>query len=88
MTSGEPRLHLTIEDDGPGLPGESRQRALRRGARLDESKPGSGLGLSIAQRAVELHGGTLTIESVEGQGTLVAVAIPLMPQKNPAAAPA
>ena len=38
-------LRLAIEDDGPGLPTDQRQRALARGGRLDETVQGSGLGL-------------------------------------------
>ena len=41
------RLVITVEDDGPGLTDEQRQRIGKRGMRLDETKPGSGLGLSI-----------------------------------------
>ncbi|HEX3365278.1 ATP-binding protein, partial [Phenylobacterium sp.] len=41
---GPERLRLTVEDDGPGLPPERRDEVLRRGERLDENAPGSGLG--------------------------------------------
>ena len=74
--SGEPRLHLMIDDDGPGLPGESRQRALRRGARLDESKPGSGLGLSIVFELVELYGGTIGLEDAAAGGLSAQISLP------------
>ncbi len=54
---GRSWLTITVEDDGPGLPPENRAEALQRGRRLDESKPGSGLGLSIvADMAVMYHG--------------------------------
>jgi signal transduction histidine kinase len=54
---GRSWLTVTVEDDGPGLPPEKRAEALQRGRRLDESKPGSGLGLSIvADMAVMYHG--------------------------------
>ena len=43
-------LRVTIDDDGPGLAPELRAQATRRGRRLDETKPGSGLGLSIVTR--------------------------------------
>ena len=47
--SGDGRMwfDLSVMDDGPGLPDDKRNEALQRGHRLDETKPGSGLGLSI-----------------------------------------
>ena len=74
--AGESRLHLTIDDDGPGLPGKSRERALRRGARLDETKPGSGLGLSIVFELVELYGGTIRLEDAVAGGLSAQVFLP------------
>jgi len=52
---------LTIDDDGQGLSPENREAALRRGERLDESKPGSGLGLSIVVDLAGLYGGSLKL---------------------------
>jgi signal transduction histidine kinase len=71
LVSAEPeperdgRLYLLIrvDDDGPGLPAESRAEVLRRGARLDETKPGSGLGLSIVAELAQLYGGRLVLDS-------------------------
>jgi signal transduction histidine kinase len=61
------RLKVEIGDDGPGIAVEQRALALRRGGRLDEHKPGSGLGLTIAQDLATLYGGTLTLgQSVLG----------------------
>jgi signal transduction histidine kinase len=54
-------LRLTIDDDGPGLEAERRAEALRRGRRLDESKPGSGLGLSIVADLAAAYGGKLDL---------------------------
>jgi signal transduction histidine kinase len=52
------RLAITIEDNGPGLTEEQRQRIGKRGTRLDENTPGSGLGLSIvSDLAHSYHGG-------------------------------
>ncbi len=55
------RLRLTVEDDGPGLPTEARVTALKRGQRLDENTPGSGLGLSIVSELATAYGGALTL---------------------------
>ena len=53
---------ITIEDDGPGIPEEKAREALKRGRRLDETKPGSGLGLAIAADLVNEYGGRLLLE--------------------------
>ena len=55
-------LILSVDDDGPGIPEELRSAVLDRGRRLDETANGSGLGLSIVGHAVELYGGSLTLE--------------------------
>ncbi|MCE1235107.1 MAG: ATP-binding protein [Hyphomicrobiales bacterium] len=56
-----PRLLLVVEDDGPGLPPEARAKALERGRRLDETVPGSGLGLSIVVETARLYGGSFEL---------------------------
>jgi signal transduction histidine kinase len=55
------RLKIEIGDDGPGIAAEQRALALQRGGRLDERKPGSGLGLTIAMDLATLYGGSLTL---------------------------
>ncbi|MEO8813384.1 MAG: sensor histidine kinase [Caulobacteraceae bacterium] len=67
---------LTIEDDGPGLAAEQREEVLRRGARLDESAPGSGLGLSIVDELVRAYGGSMGLSRSELGGLRVVVALP------------
>jgi signal transduction histidine kinase len=57
----EASLHIVVDDDGPGLSPEERAKVSRRGQRLDESKPGSGLGLSIVIDLAALYGGNLTL---------------------------
>jgi len=70
------RLRLTIEDDGPGLPPDRRQEVLRRGARLDESAPGSGLGLSIIDELARAYGGELRLETAALGGLAVVLELP------------
>ena len=55
------QLMLTVEDDGPGLEGGARERALARGVRLDESTPGSGFGLAVVRDLAELYGGSIVL---------------------------
>jgi len=58
----EPQMLLIhVDDDGPGLTVEQRSEAVRRGVRLDETAPGSGLGLSIVADLVEMNGGGLVL---------------------------
>jgi len=54
-------LVIHVDDDGRGLPVEERAAALGRGVRLDETAPGSGLGLSIVSELAEIHSGTLEL---------------------------
>lgn len=56
---GAHRLLVCVEDDGPGIPDDKARDAMMRGRRLDETKPGSGLGLSIVADLVEEYGGTI-----------------------------
>jgi signal transduction histidine kinase len=71
-----PVLCIFFEDDGPGLPAERRQAALSRGARLDESKPGSGLGLSIVVELARVYGGTLKLDKSELGGLAAQLLLP------------
>jgi signal transduction histidine kinase len=54
-------LRILVDDDGPGLSPQQRELVARRGRRLDETKPGSGLGLSIVVELASLYGGELTL---------------------------
>jgi signal transduction histidine kinase len=58
---------ITVEDDGPGLNETELAKGVKRGQRLDESKPGSGLGLSIVADLAHLYKGRFELEpSPEG----------------------
>ncbi|TIS59772.1 MAG: histidine kinase [Mesorhizobium sp.] len=65
-------FEISIDDDGPGIPEDSAREALKRGRRLDETKPGSGLGLAIVADLVNEYGGVLALER-SGMGGLKAV---------------
>jgi signal transduction histidine kinase len=69
-------LRLLIEDDGPGLPDEARAEMLKRGRRLDETKPGSGLGLSIVSDLAALYRGSLTLEAAPIGGLRAVLDLP------------
>ena len=56
-----PTLRILVDDDGRGLSAAERAKVSRRGQRLDESKPGSGLGLSIVTDLAALYGGSLAL---------------------------
>lgn len=66
VTAHETRsgAEVVVADDGPGIPAGDRSRVLDRFVRLGPSRglPGSGLGLSLVEAVVRLHGGTLALE--------------------------
>jgi len=67
---------VEVEDDGPGLePGEIRE-ALKRGKRLDESKPGTGLGLSIVSEIASEYQGTFALSRGSSGGLLARLVLP------------
>ena len=59
---GGVRIVIFVDDDGPGLTLQKRKAAMKRGQRLDESKPGSGLGLSIVTELAEVYRGTFKLK--------------------------
>ena len=73
---GTDRLFLTIDDDGPGLAPAEREAAMARGARLDESAPGSGLGLSIVRDLARAYGGDLQLSESPLGGLRARVDLP------------
>jgi len=67
---GDPYFSLTVEDDGDGIPQDLRDRLFARGARIDESIPGAGLGLAIVRDIAELGGGEVRMEQSRALGGL------------------
>ncbi|MEN3792938.1 ATP-binding protein [Fulvimarina sp. MAC3] len=74
--AGEGFFETIIEDDGPGLPQDERERAVKRGQRFDETTPGSGLGLSIVSDTAKEYQGSLRLEESRFGGLAVIVALP------------
>jgi two-component system sensor histidine kinase VicK len=76
-------VRLSVADDGIGIPAHLQSRlferftpARRQGLR---GEPTTGLGMLLCKTIVELHGGTLTVESTEGQGSTFTADIPALP---------
>jgi signal transduction histidine kinase len=69
-------IEITVEDDGPGIPVEMRERVLQRGVRADEAAPGSGFGLAIVQDLAELHGGSIVIDASPQGGARARLTLP------------
>jgi signal transduction histidine kinase len=71
-----PMLRIIVDDDGRGLSAAERAQVSRRGQRLDESKPGSGLGLSIVVELAGLYGGNLVLGNAPIGGLRAELVLP------------
>ena len=68
-----PPLVITVEDDGPGIKSQEREKLLLRGARADQKKPGQGIGLDIVNEIVGLYEAELVITESSLGGASVSV---------------
>ena len=69
-------VRIAVDDDGPGLSPAEREKVARRGQRLDETKPGSGLGLSIVLELAALYGGGLALSTAPIGGLRAELVLP------------
>ena len=72
-------LVVEVTDTGPGVPVEDRQRifdSFQQGAQHAEQAEGTGLGLTLSKRILELHGGRIWVESETGKGSAFGFALP------------
>jgi len=67
---------ISIKDDGRGLTDEQVASVLRRGVRLDEKTPGSGLGLDIVKELVDVYGGELSLSGSSQSGLVATLKLP------------
>ncbi len=80
-TCGESDLQLEVADQGMGIPREDLPglfETFHRGSNVGNI-PGTGLGLAIVKKAVDLHGGTISVETQLGKGTRFTVTLPEVP---------
>jgi signal transduction histidine kinase len=79
----EGRVVITVSDTGIGIPAEQQAKIFERFYQVDNSSTrqygGTGLGLPIVRSFVEMHGGTIRVESEAGKGTTFVVEIPVTP---------
>jgi signal transduction histidine kinase len=72
-------VHFSVADRGVGIGAADRERIFERfvrGATATSTTPGSGLGLAICRAVVNVHGGTLTVQSEPGRGSTFCVDLP------------
>ena len=69
-------VRIIVDDDGRGLSPSEREQAAKRGRRLDETKPGSGLGLSIVVELAGLYGGELKLGTAPLGGLRAELVLP------------
>lgn len=76
---------LEVRDDGIGIPKDQQEKIWQRFYQVDPSRSdessGVGLGLSMVRQIAQLHGGTMTLDSVEGIGSVFALHLPLQNEK-------
>jgi two-component system, NtrC family, sensor histidine kinase KinB len=72
-----PQIHLSVRDDGPGIPLEYQSRIFQKFVRVKgQETGGTGLGLAICKEIVRAHGGTIWVESSPGQGSTFTFTVP------------
>jgi two-component system sensor histidine kinase SenX3 len=72
---------ISVRDHGIGIPSRDLERIFERFYRVDRARSratgGTGLGLSIVRHVAQAHGGDVTVESVEGEGSTFRLRVPL-----------
>jgi NtrC-family two-component system sensor histidine kinase KinB len=75
-------VHLSVRDDGPGIPPEYQSKIFQKFAQVEgRETAGTGLGLAICKEIVRAHGGTIWVESTPGQGSSFTFTLPVVGQE-------
>ncbi len=71
------RVEVVVQDDGPGIPADQIERIFDRfhQTAIGRLWPGAGIGLALSRQLIELHGGTITVDSREGHGATFTVSL-------------
>jgi signal transduction histidine kinase len=84
--NGEPAVEIRVADHGPGIPQEEREHifdSFYRGRRaMQDQIHGTGLGLTLAKKIMEAHGGTIAVKSDPSEGTEFIIRIPAAPPEH------
>jgi two-component system, OmpR family, phosphate regulon sensor histidine kinase PhoR len=80
-------IHIAVTDDGIGIPSSHLPFVFKRFYRVDQNHTnsaikGTGLGLSIVKRAIEAHGGEISVSSIPGHETKFSIVLPNPPQQK------
>ncbi len=87
--TGSMRLRLDVEDTGRGIPENDQAQIFEPFVQLGQAgAKGTGLGLTITRRFVEMMGGTIALDSSPGRGSRFTVEIPVQPDREPVGVPA
>jgi len=83
--NGGESVDFLVQDEGPGIPPENLDQIFH--LYFTTKERGNGLGLSLAMRAIDLHHGTLDVESTPGQGTTIRIRLPIQAHYADSATP-
>jgi NtrC-family two-component system sensor histidine kinase KinB len=73
-----PHVHLSVRDDGPGIPPEYQSKIFEKFVQVKgQETGGTGLGLAICKEIVRAHGGAIWVESLSGQGSTFTFTVPV-----------
>ena len=74
----EEHFRIVVSDDGVGISEADRERIFQPFYQAQDNKPGTGIGLNIVKNIVDLHHGTITVDSEVGQGSTFTITLPVM----------